>query len=191
MILKDNKIVFIKIDQNYLRGLYNACNEVFYRTYDYDKKPYIGVLVTLSGNKYSIPLTSAKEKHKSWKNYDNGRMVVFENVNPSAMGPNDIWKLNRDGTAKHILSVLNIVKMIPLKEGLYSIVNVNLDPNDTIEQSKYKNLLNKELQFCIFNKEKNVRESDKVYTKQINSEKVYFSYCDFKKLEEVRDNYAI
>ena len=161
MILKDNKIVFIKIDQNYLRGLYNACNEVFYRTYDYDKKPYIGVLVTLSGNKYSIPLTSAKEKHKSWKNYDNGRMVVFENVNPSAMGPNDIWKLNQDGTAKHILSVLNIVKMIPLKEGLYSIVNVNLDPNDTIEQSKYKNLLNKELQFCIFIKKKTLEKATK------------------------------
>ena len=89
--LKDNKIVFITIDQNYLRALYNGCNEVFYRTYDYDKKPYIGVLVTLSGNKYAIPLTSAKEKHKSWKNYDNGKMVVFENVNPSAMGPNDIW----------------------------------------------------------------------------------------------------
>lgn len=191
MILKDNKIVFITIDQNYLCALYNACNEVFYRTYGYDKKPYVGVLVTVNGSKYAIPLTSAKEKHKTWKNYDNGRMVVFENVNQSAMGANDIWKLNQDGTAKHILSVLNIAKMIPLKEGLYSIVNVNPDPNDTIEESKYKNLLNKELQFCISNKEKIIRESDKIYTKQISSGKVYFSYCDFKKLEETRDNYTI
>ena len=48
--------------------------------------------------------------------------------------------------------------MIPLKEGLYSIVNINPDLNDTIEQSNYKNLLNKELQFCISNKEKIIRE---------------------------------
>lgn len=191
MILKDNKIVFITIDQQYLRALYNACTEVYFRTNNYDNKPYVGVLVTINDSKYAIPLTSAKEKHKTWKNYDNGKMVVFENVNPAAMRANDIWKLNQDGTAKHILSVLNIAKMIPLKEGLYSIVNINPDLNDTIEQSNYKNLLNKELQFCISNKEKIIRESDKIYTKQINSGKVYFSYCDFKKLEEARDNYIV
>ena len=64
--------------------------------------------------------------------------------------------------------------MIPLKEGLYSIVNINPDLNDTIEQSNYKNLLNKELQFCISNKEKIIRESEKMYTKQINSGKSIF-----------------
>ena len=61
--------------------------------------------------------------------------------------------------------------MIPLKEGLYSIVNINPDLNDTIEQLNYKNLQNKELQFCISNKEKIIRESEKMYTKQINSGK--------------------
>lgn len=55
--------------------------------------------------------------------------------------------------------------MTLLKEGLYSIVNINPDLNDTIEQSNYKNLLNKELQFCISNKEKIIRESEKIYTK--------------------------
>ena len=78
--------------------------------------------------------------------------------------------------------------MIHQKEGLCSIANINPDLNDTIEQSNYKNLLNKELQFCISNKEKIIRENEKIYTKQINnSGKVYFSYCDFKKLEETRD----
>lgn len=51
-------------------------------------------------------------------------------------------------------------------------------------------IINKELQFCISNKEKIIRESERIYTKQINSGKVYFSYCDFKKLEETRDNYT-
>lgn len=189
MILKDNKILFVTIDQRYLRALYDACNEVFYRTYDYDRKPYVGILVTINGNKYAIPLSLAKEKHKTWKNYDNGRMVVFETVNPSAMGPNDIWKLNQDGTVKHILSILNIAKMIPLKEGLYSVIDINLNQSDTIEQTKYKNLLNKELQFCITNKEKIIRESGKIYSNQISTGIVYFSYCDFKKLEKARDNY--
>ena len=190
MILKDNRIVFITIDQNYLRTLYNACSEVYFRTFDYDKKPYVGVLITVDGNRYAAPLTSAKEKHKAWKNYDNGKMVIYENVNPSNMSKNDIWKLNIDGTAKHILSVLNIAKMIPLKEGLYNIVNVNPDSNDTPEQSRYKNLLNKELQFCVSNKEKIIRESEKIYSKQITTGKIYFGYCDFKALEVARDSYS-
>lgn len=80
--------------------------------------------------------------------------------------------------------------MIPLKEGLYSIVNVNPNHSDTIEQLKYKNLLNKELQFCISNKEKIIQESNKIYSNQMSSGRVYFSYCNFKKLEEARDNYV-
>lgn len=54
--------------------------------------------------------------------------------------------------------------MILLEEGLYSIVNINPDLNDTIEQSNYKNLLNKEFQFCISNKEKIIRETRDNYT---------------------------
>ena len=64
--------------------------------------------------------------------------------------------------------------MIPLKEGLYSIVNINPDLNDTIEQSNYKNLLNKELQFCISNKEKIIRESEKCIQSKLIVEKSIF-----------------
>lgn len=190
MTLKDNKIVFITIDQRYIRSLYAACNEVYYRTSDYDNKPYLGVLINVDeNNKYAIPLTSAKEKHKFLKNYDNGKLVIYEDVSPSVMSVNDIWKPNIDGTAKHILSVLNIAKMIPLKEGYYSEVNINVEVSDSIDVVRYKNLLNKELRICVSKKDKILRESEKIYTKQITTGKVYFSYCDFKKLEAARDSF--
>ena len=48
---------------------------------------------------------------------------------------------------KHILSVLDIKKMIPIVDGLYSRVNLNSDNSDTDEMKKYKDLLNKEYVF--------------------------------------------
>lgn len=33
----------------------------------YDNKPYIGILVNKNDRKYVIPLSSAKDKHKTWK----------------------------------------------------------------------------------------------------------------------------
>lgn len=49
---------------------------------------------------------------------------------------------------KHILSVIDIKKMIPIVDGLYSRVNINDDNSDTDEIRKYKDLLNKEYVFA-------------------------------------------
>lgn len=68
MFSLDKNLLFITIDQNYLKTLYNACHEVYYKECDYENKPYIGILVNNNGRKYVIPLSSAKEKHKIWKN---------------------------------------------------------------------------------------------------------------------------
>lgn len=50
---------------------------------------------------------------------------------------------------KHILSVMDIKKMIPIVDGVYRRVNINLDDSDTDEVKKYKDLLNKEYSFCL------------------------------------------
>ena len=82
-----------------------------------------------------------------------------------------------------------INKMIPIKDGVYSQININPDPSDAPDVVKYKQLLNKEFSFCVSKKDKIINEANKIYTRQIASGKVFAGYCDFKTLEKACDNY--
>ena len=189
MLKLNDTLKIVVIDQGYMRALYNACSEVFFSPVNYDNKPYVGILISDAERKYAIPLTSAKPKHLSWANYSNGKMLVYETVSASNLARNDVATINPDGTAKHVLSALMINKMIPLKAGYYSVVNINPDPLDSQDVLKYKQLLNKEYAFCVSNKDKIVKEANKIYSRQMATGTVFFGYCDFKKLEEACDNY--
>ena len=70
MFTLGGKLIFVNIDQNYLQRLHEACSEVCYRPSVYENKPYIGIMINKDNRKYVIPLSSAKEKHKTWKNVD-------------------------------------------------------------------------------------------------------------------------
>lgn len=59
MFTLDKKLIFINIDQDYLRKLHSVCSEVYYKPNGYDNKPYIGILVNKNDRKYVIPLSSA------------------------------------------------------------------------------------------------------------------------------------
>ncbi|ORU01117.1 hypothetical protein D081_0565 [Anaerovibrio sp. JC8] len=84
---------------------------------------------------------------------------------------------------KHILAVLDLKKMIPVSEDLYSEVNINAADSDTEEIRKYKKLLEKELQFCIKIKDEIVNKATKIYIKQ--KEKGNVRFCvDFTAVEE-------
>ena len=68
MFILEVKLTFINIEQSYLKKLHDACSEVYYKPSGYENKPYIGILINKNDRKYVIPLSSAKEKHKTWKN---------------------------------------------------------------------------------------------------------------------------
>ena len=68
MFILEGKLTFINIEQSYLKKLHDACSEVYYKPSGYENKPYIGILINKNDRKYLIPLSSAKEKHKTWKN---------------------------------------------------------------------------------------------------------------------------
>lgn len=90
---------------------------------------------------------------------------------------------------KHILSVLDIKKMIPIVDGLYSRVNLNSDNSDTDEMKKYKDLLNKEYVFILKIIDEILDKADKLYDKQMKYGKVVKFCCDFKTLEKVADSF--
>ena len=56
MFTLDKKLIFINIDQDYLRKLHSVCSEVYYKPNGYDNKPYIGILVNKNDRKYVISL---------------------------------------------------------------------------------------------------------------------------------------
>lgn len=68
MFILEGKLTFINIEQSYLKKLHDACSDVYYKPSGYENKPYIGILINKNDRKYVIPLSSAKEKHKTWKN---------------------------------------------------------------------------------------------------------------------------
>lgn len=60
------------IDQEYLKYLYSFDTEVYYSPkYEGSLKPFFGIIVIIDDISYFIPITSAKEKHKKWKNVSN------------------------------------------------------------------------------------------------------------------------
>lgn len=188
--LKD-KLKFINISQDYLKYLHDQCSEVYYKQFNYDNKPYLGILINNENNQYVIPLSSAKEKHKLWKNTDTNRFLIYENCDKSSLSKNAIYKENPDGSIKHILSAIDLKKMIPVKEGIYSIVDLVAKQNDTTEERNYKNLLNKEFSFCLKILPSIIQKANKLYNKQIETGKIIKFCCNFKLIEEKCDQYKV
>ena len=189
MFTLDKKLIFINIDQDYLRKLHSVCSEVYYKPNGYDYKPYIGILVNKNDRKYVIPLSSAKDKHKTWKNVNKECYLLYEKAEKSKMRREDIWISieDDDKNVKHILSVMDIKKMIPIVDGVYQTVNINVDKNDSANTKKYKDLLNKEYRFCLKIITDVLEKANKLYDKQMRTGKVAKFCCDFKALEEVAD----
>ena len=175
---------FITIDQDYLKYLHDACSEVYYKPSGYARKPYIGILVQEGGIEYVIPLSSAKEKHKAWKNVEADRFLIFENCEKAERGSKDVYARNADGTFKHILSVMDLKKMIPIKAGLYSEVDLNPSESDSPADKKYKVLLNIEYSFCLKIIDSVIQKASKLYEKQMATKKVIKFCNDFRLLEE-------
>ena len=188
--LKDN-LKFININQDYLKYLHSFCSEVYYKPTGYETKPYIGILVQENDVEYVIPLSSAKEKHKTWKNVDIDRFLIFENCEKAENGSKDIYVKNADGGFKHILSVMDLKKMIPIKTGLYTEVQLNPLKSDSNAEKKYKVLLNIEYLFCLKIKDSIIQKASRLYEKQMKTGRVVPFCCDFKLHEEKCREYRV
>ena len=185
------KLTFININQDYLKYLHDFCSEVYYKPIGYERKPYIGILVQGSGLEYVSPLSSAKEKHKAWKNVEADRFLIYENCDKSFVATRAVCKENGDGSMKHILSVIDLKKMIPIKDGLYTKVDLTANSDDTVEVRNYKNLMNKEFAFCVKILSQIIQKASKLYEKQMATKKFIKFCCDFQLFEEKCGEYEV
>ena len=74
-----------------------------------------------------------------------------------------------DGTIEHLLSVIDLKKMIPIKEELYIKVDLIHTETDSEEIRNYKNLMNKEFSFCLKIMNLIIQKASKLYEKQMNT----------------------
>lgn len=206
MNYKDFKIVNVDID--YMRTLYNADHEVMFSAGNsYRNKPFLGILITNNSHEYVIPLTSAKPKHRFWPDSNKGFYRIYEiiDIRTTPYDNNDIMVdvtnnafFTQRGIPendymyykKRILSVLEIRKMIPVINGVYSIVDLSIDnPELPHEDVLRRNLLYKEYMFCKSIKSGILSKADKIYKKQIETGNILRYHCNYKALEEVANNY--
>lgn len=172
---------------------------------DYSKKPHLGILINCHGRKYVIPLTSAKRKHSGWRDVTATNYRIYEEIDISTtvtdrydviVDQTDINKLRQNGIPeeefayhkKRILSVLEIKKMLPVVEGVYSYAELSTRSTE-IEDEQRRNLMIKEYFFCKKIKTQIESKAKKIYERQIMSGVVAPYHCNYKLLESVADAY--
>ena len=182
-----NKISFYTIDFDYTNYLYNIDNQVYFNpSYLNETKPYIGIIVNVKNLKYFVPLTSAKTKHSKQRLKTNNYITIFETVDISANKKGAIYKEITNSTTEkyHLLSVLDIRKMIPVPKNCYQKTDI---PSLDIKQQY---LLFKELSFCKQYQKEIIDRVNKLYTKTEKKGKALSDFhCDYLKLEEAMKFY--
>ena len=146
----------------YLRGFDRKVSQV---TKNKERRPFLGVVVELeNGIKYYAPLTSPKSKHQSMKND-----IDFIKIN------NGVW------------GAINLNNMIPIEEEFIKKINLKINPGDTEEEIKRKNLLINQITWCNSNREKILKYANKLYkliTQKKAPKELADRCCDFKLLEQ-------
>lgn len=170
---------FYNVDTNYLKYLNSIEPEVqFTQGKDYSQKPFLGIIITINAYAYLIPLTSGKPKHAKWKNVGAAHYLIYEQVKKTELRRRDIFKSISDTEALKILAALDIKKMIPVCNGLYSRIDF-----DKLSDKRYADLLEKEYRFCQRLQDGILSKVTQIYNDQKTTGKVYPMYCDFTKLE--------
>lgn len=170
---------FYMVDAAYLEFLNSKDSEVYYNaSYSKTVKPFVGIIINISEFKYFIPLTSAKEKHKRWKNVCDEHFIIYEVIDKKINIKGDIYRDYSKDEKIHILSVLDVKKMIPVPSDSYSKIIFS-----ELEDERYKDLFRKEYDFCLKIKGKILSKAEKIYIQQKETKAIRHAYCDFSRCE--------
>lgn len=205
MKFEKKKIQFIYIDNNYLRYLSTIEPELqFDENGNYEEKPHVGILINNDGQKYVIPLTSAKEKHKDWADVSATWFRLYEIIDErtDTIRKDDvIVEIKNQDILRNIesedipyikqkiLSVLDIRKMFPVIDGVYNPVNIEINSSKSKASNNKHHLLFKEYLFLLRIATDIEEKAEKTYTKQVSTGKILKYHCNYKKLEKALDEY--
>ena len=142
-----------KVDMKYIRNLHRIDDKVLSVSPQTgkDNRVFVGIVVVCSGQKYCIPLSSPKEKHRRMRN------------------SMDFSKIEVNGK---LLGVLNFNLMIPIEEDQLQSLDLTIKRRDRMNIIQYKTLCKKELEWCQTNSEIICNKANVLY-------KAYISDSDF------------
>ena len=113
-------------------------------------------------------------------------LIVYEIVKKSELCSNDIYKsISNTDTYKKILAVLEIRKMVPINDKLCTYIKF-----DDVQDSSYKNLLEKEYRFLKPHKQTILKKAAALYEKQKKTGIIESYYCNFEILENAYKEYC-
>lgn len=166
---------FYTINADYLEFLNRKDSEVYYNaSYRNVVKPFVGIIIDMEECKYFIPLTSAKEKHAKWKNSCDEHFLIYEVIDKSVNISGDVYKEYSKDKKMHVMSVLDIKKMIPVPNDVYERIVF-----DDLGDERYQDLFEKEYAFCLTIKDKLLTRAEKIYKHQKETKIIRRTYCDF------------
>ena len=159
-----NKLKIVIVNPKYCSYLRKYDSKVIYNSGNKINRPFVGVLFEVNQFKYFAPLASPKEKHLKMNN-----TIDFMKIDRGKMG------------------AINFNNMIPLKDNVYTIINLQRKIN-SIEELKYQKLLIEQylwlnahyIQVC--DKAKKLYE---FYNKDRLDKKIKQRCCNFKMLEDI------
>ena len=201
-----DKVQFVYIDVAYMEYLNGIDSEIFFNKEDenYRLKPHLGILLNNAGMKYVIPLTSAKEKHKGWADATANWYRIYEVIdiknNPVDRDDIIVEVKNQEilkkikpedqvNARQRILSVLDMRKMFPVDDTVYTEVKFNISSNGSRSDNQRTFLMINEYNFLNDISEDIAKKATKIYEKQIQKNKVLPYHCDYRKLEQALAEY--
>lgn len=168
--MEQKRLNLYLIDMKYIRNLAKADDRVMSVSPQVGKetRPFVGIVIVCGKQKYCIPLSSPKSKHKTMKN-DVDFMKILD--------------------GEKLIGVLNFNNMIPVDESCILPLNLRVNGRDDAATRNYKKMAAKQLDWCQRNQEAIVKKANKLYI-MIQSGKangfLKRRCCDFKKLEMVQ-----
>ena len=163
----------IYIDSAYTDYLSKVDNRVSWNKNVIYQRPYIGVLLNIQDKKYFAPLTSSAKNHRL-ADRPMKESVTFYPIDECRLGG------------------INLNNMIPVIDGVYWLVDLNLDSSDNRVQRNKKMLLRKTIRFLRKNKDSIIIKAKFLYNLYCDDE-LYGNRkkitCDFRKLEEAANKY--
>ncbi len=117
------KYGFYTVNSDYLEYLNKVDSEVYYNpSYRNSIKPFVGIIVGIDNYNFFIPISSAKEKHKKWKNVSDEHFLIYEVIDNSITIDGDIYKYYSDFCLKVKTKVLIKVEKIYQKQKKTGII---------------------------------------------------------------------
>lgn len=171
--MEQKRLNLYLIDIKYIRNLAKADDRVMSVSPQAGKetRPFVGIIIVCNEQKYCIPLSSPKPKHKSMKN-DIDFMKIMD--------------------GEKLIGVLNFNNMIPVDESCINLLDLRITKKDDVTAKNYKKMAAKQLDWCRHNQDAIIKKANKLYA-MLQSDKagslLKKRCCNFKKLETVKQKW--